>query len=149
MIGPLNMIKMNVLPNLYLFRSLPLPLPKQLFDELTHIFYRSICNNKKPRLRLCFKSIDVHLQSGSAAIILHENYYKMSTECSRYLGSFTLQLGIKRPEKQRCNKIISLLRFIDSCIVWWSINTAWVISDPLSLILEPYLSKSCTELYHR
>ena len=44
---------MNILPTfLYLFQSLPLPLPKQFFDELNCIFYTFIWNNKKPRLRL-------------------------------------------------------------------------------------------------
>uniref|UniRef100_A0AAR2INH7 Reverse transcriptase domain-containing protein n=1 Tax=Pygocentrus nattereri TaxID=42514 RepID=A0AAR2INH7_PYGNA len=53
MIGRINMIKMNILPKfLYLFQSLPLPLPKLFFDELNSIFTRFIWNNKKPRLRL-------------------------------------------------------------------------------------------------
>uniref|UniRef100_A0A669DA51 Reverse transcriptase domain-containing protein n=1 Tax=Oreochromis niloticus TaxID=8128 RepID=A0A669DA51_ORENI len=50
-IGRINMIKMNILPKfLYLFQSLPLPLPKEFFDKLNGIFNRFIWNNKKPRL---------------------------------------------------------------------------------------------------
>lgn len=51
--GRINIIKMSILPKfLYLFQSLPLPLPESFFKEINSIFSRFIWNNRKPRLRL-------------------------------------------------------------------------------------------------
>ncbi len=53
MIGRINIIKMTILPKfLYLFQSLPMPLPKSFFKEINSAFCRFIWNNRKPRLRL-------------------------------------------------------------------------------------------------
>ena len=53
MIGRINIIKMTILPKfLYLFQSLPMPLPKSFFKEINRAFCRFIWNNRKPRLRL-------------------------------------------------------------------------------------------------
>lgn len=53
MIGRINLIKMVTLPKfLYLFQSLPLPLPKHFFKEINKILCRFIWNNRKPRFRL-------------------------------------------------------------------------------------------------
>lgn len=53
MIGRINIIKMSILPKfLYLFQSIPLPLPATFFVTLKKMFTRFIWNNKRPRLRL-------------------------------------------------------------------------------------------------
>lgn len=53
MIGRINLIKMTILPKfLYLFQSLPIPLPKSFFKETNSVFCRFIWNNRKSRLRL-------------------------------------------------------------------------------------------------
>ena len=51
--GRISIIKMTVsLKFLYLFPSLPIPLPKSFFKEINSVFCRFIWNNRKPRLRL-------------------------------------------------------------------------------------------------
>lgn len=53
MIGRINLIKMVVLPKfLYLFQSIPLPLPKSFFKEVNVILCKFIWNNRKSRLRM-------------------------------------------------------------------------------------------------
>lgn len=53
MIGRINIIKMSILPKfLYLFQSIPLPLPASFFSTLRRHFTYFIWNNKRPRLRL-------------------------------------------------------------------------------------------------
>ena len=53
MIGRVNIIKMNILPKLlYLFQSIPLQPPSNLFPKLKEITTNFIWNNKRPRLRL-------------------------------------------------------------------------------------------------
>ena len=53
MIGRINIIKMDILREfLYLFQSIPLPLPKCFFDKINNILAKFIWNNKKARLRL-------------------------------------------------------------------------------------------------
>lgn len=53
MIGRINIIKMSILPTfLYLFQSVPLPLPASFFSTLKKSFTCFIWNNKCPRLRL-------------------------------------------------------------------------------------------------
>lgn len=53
MIGRINLIKMVTLPKfLYLFQSLPLPLPQHFFKEINKILCRFIWNNRKSILRL-------------------------------------------------------------------------------------------------
>lgn len=51
-------------------------------------------------------------------------------------------------QRQRVNKVTFLLRFINSCIVWWSDSTAWVFSNPFSDKSELYLSTLCTYVYN-
>uniref|UniRef100_A0A8C9X250 Reverse transcriptase domain-containing protein n=1 Tax=Sander lucioperca TaxID=283035 RepID=A0A8C9X250_SANLU len=53
LIGQINLIKMVILPKfLYLFQSLPLPLPNLFCKEINKILCRFIWNNRKSRLRL-------------------------------------------------------------------------------------------------
>lgn len=52
LIGRINILKMNVLPKLYLFQNLPLPPPSNLFSRLKTLFIRFLWNNRRPRLRL-------------------------------------------------------------------------------------------------
>ncbi len=53
LVGRINIIKMSILPKfLYLFQSIPLPLPNTFLSTLKKAFTRFIWNNKQPRLRL-------------------------------------------------------------------------------------------------
>ncbi len=53
MIGHMNIIEMLVLPKfLYLFQSLPLPLPDTFFHNINGMLNQFIWNNKKARLQL-------------------------------------------------------------------------------------------------
>ncbi len=53
LVGRINIIKMSILPKfLYLFQSIPLPLPNTFLSTLKKAFTRFIWNNKQPWLRL-------------------------------------------------------------------------------------------------
>ncbi len=53
LVGRINIIKMSILPKfLYLFQSIPLPLPNTFLSTLKKAFTRFILNNKQPWLRL-------------------------------------------------------------------------------------------------
>lgn len=53
MIGRINIIKMMILPKfLYLFQSLPLPLPDTFFHNINNMLKQFIWNDKKARLQL-------------------------------------------------------------------------------------------------
>ncbi len=53
LVGCINIIKMSILPTfLYLFQSIPLPLPNTFLSTLKKAFTRFIWNNKQPRLHL-------------------------------------------------------------------------------------------------
>ena len=53
MFGWISIIKMTILAKfLYLFQSLPMPLPMSFFKEIKSAFCRFIWNNRKPRIRL-------------------------------------------------------------------------------------------------
>uniref|UniRef100_A0A8C6SR27 Reverse transcriptase domain-containing protein n=1 Tax=Neogobius melanostomus TaxID=47308 RepID=A0A8C6SR27_9GOBI len=74
MIGRINLIKMAILPKfLYLFQSLPLPLPKSFFKEINAIFSRFIWNNRKSRLR--FKLLYLPYDRGGLQMPCLQWYY--------------------------------------------------------------------------
>ncbi len=53
LIGRINIVKMNILPKfLYLFQSIPLHPPLNLFKKLKELTTTFIWNNKRPRIRL-------------------------------------------------------------------------------------------------
>jgi hypothetical protein len=50
-IGRINIVKMAILPKaIYRFKSIPIKIPTQLFNELERAIGRLIWNNKKPRI---------------------------------------------------------------------------------------------------
>lgn len=52
-IGRVNLVKMNILPKfLYLFQSIPLQPPLNLFNKLKKLITNFIWNKKRPRVRL-------------------------------------------------------------------------------------------------
>ena len=51
MIGRINTLKMNTLPKLlYLFQTIPLPPPDNVFAKMKQIFCNFIWNDRRPRL---------------------------------------------------------------------------------------------------
>jgi len=50
LLGCINTIKLNILPNL--FQSIPLPLPPQFFSKMKQLFTKFIWSNRRSRLRL-------------------------------------------------------------------------------------------------
>ncbi len=57
--GRISIIKMSILPKfLYLFQSIPLPLPNTFLSTLKKAFTRFIWNNKRPRLSLLYLPYD-------------------------------------------------------------------------------------------
>ena len=55
----------------------------------------------------------------------------------------------RRRQRRQGNKVscFFLLRFINSCVVWWSGSTAWVFSNPFSDKSELYPSTLWTRVY--
>lgn len=53
LMGRINTLKMKVLPKLlYLFQTVPLPPPSNLFSQLKTLFIKFLWNKRRPRLRL-------------------------------------------------------------------------------------------------
>jgi len=53
LIGRINILKMNVLPNfLYLFQNIPITPPSNLFSRLKKLIIKFIRNNRRSRIRL-------------------------------------------------------------------------------------------------
>ena len=67
LIGRVNIVKMNILPKfLYLFQSIPLHPPLNLFKKLKELTTNFIWNNKRPRLRLT--QLDLTYERGGLQI---------------------------------------------------------------------------------
>jgi hypothetical protein len=50
-IGRFNILKMAILPKgIYRFNAIPFKIPSQFFNKLERAIYKSIWNNKKPRI---------------------------------------------------------------------------------------------------
>ncbi len=59
--GRISIIKMSILPKfLFLFQSIPLPLPNTFLSTPKKAFTRFIWNNKRPRLRLSLLLIKLY-----------------------------------------------------------------------------------------
>jgi len=74
--GKTNCVKMNVLPKLlYLFRSLPIFLPKCFFQSTNRLLSSFIWGGKKPRITIRRELLERPKKDGGLALLNLLNYY--------------------------------------------------------------------------
>lgn len=118
LVGRVNVVKMSVLPKyLYLFRSLPVFIPKAFFKKLDSIISSFLWNGKKPRLRK--EHLQKSKQEGGLALPNFQYYYWASNLCSMsfwaYCDTGNEMLKWVELEKRSCGDL-SLSALIGAAI---------------------------------